>query len=129
MRLDFSTFGGGDPIEWLNKAEQYFSLYQIPEDRKVAITAMHLTDAAADMWYLFQHDYPRTWHGFADLMMKQFGSYNRIDYQAALAKLSQVGSVADYKAQFTKLSCRAPGFSQEVLLACFVGGVEGRHTG
>ncbi|KAK9922681.1 hypothetical protein M0R45_031134 [Rubus argutus] len=34
MRLDFPIFSGGDPVEWLNKAEQYFALYQIPEDRK-----------------------------------------------------------------------------------------------
>ncbi|KAM5586386.1 hypothetical protein ABKV19_005352, partial [Rosa sericea] len=47
-----------------------------------------------------------------------------VDYQAALAKLQQVGNVADYKAQFTKLSCRAPGFSPGALVACFIGGLK-----
>ncbi|KAK9950027.1 hypothetical protein M0R45_005533 [Rubus argutus] len=61
---------------------------------------------------------------FADLLVRQFGSDNRIDYQASLAKLQQMRGVTDYKSQFTKLSCRALGFSQEVLLACFVGGLE-----
>ncbi|XP_024195932.1 uncharacterized protein LOC112199106 [Rosa chinensis] len=47
-----------------------------------------------------------------------------VDYQVTLAKLQQVGSVADYKARFTKLSCRAPRFSPGALLACFIGGLK-----
>lgn len=124
MRLDFTTFGGGDPLQWLNKAEQYFDLYQIPESRKVSIAAMHLTDDAADVWHLFKHQYPGTWQGFADLMMREFGSHNRTDCQAALAKLTQTGTVQEFKSQFNRLSRRAGGFSDDLLLACFVGGLK-----
>jgi hypothetical protein len=49
MRLEFPIFRGGDPVEWLNKAEQYFTLYQIPEAKKVSIASMHLIDEAADV--------------------------------------------------------------------------------
>lgn len=57
-------------------------------------------------------------------MLKQFGGYNKLDYQAALAKMQQVGSVTEYRDQFTKMSCRAPGFSPELRLACFLGGLK-----
>ncbi|KAK9928000.1 hypothetical protein M0R45_025158 [Rubus argutus] len=124
MRLDFPIFGGGDPVEWLNKAEQYFMLYQIPDCKKVPIASMHLIDEAADVWHLFQAEYPGTWLGFSELIMKEFGGNTRIDYQAALAKMYQSGSVSDYKTQFNKLSRRASGFSREVLLACFVSGLK-----
>lgn len=38
--------------------------------------------------------------------------------------MNQVGSVEEYKTQFTKLSRRATGFSQELLLSCFIGGLK-----
>lgn len=124
MKLDFQVFESGDPVEWLNKADQYFELYQVLEEKKVAIASMHLSGKAADIWYMFKHEFPSTWQGLANLMMREFGSFNRSDYQAALAKMTQVGSVEEYKTQFTKLSRRAPGFSPELLLSCFVGGLK-----
>ncbi|PRQ35257.1 putative succinate dehydrogenase (quinone) [Rosa chinensis] len=124
MKLDFPTFSGGDPIEWLNKAEQFFDFYQIPEDRKLAIAAMHLADKASDRWFMFRHEFPPTWLGLADLLMREFSGHNLSDYQAALARMSQTGSVEQYMEQFTKLSRRAPGFSQQVLLSCFLGGLK-----
>lgn len=124
MRLEFAVFGGGDPVEWLNKAEQYFDLYQIPEDKKLTIATMHLSDKASDRWYMFRHEFPSNWQGLADFLMREFGAFNKTDYQAALASMSQTGSVEHYKEQFTKLSRRAPGFSQELLLSCFVGGLK-----
>lgn len=56
--------------------------------------------------------------------MREFGSYNRSDYQVALAKMHQTGSVEDYRTQFTKLSRRVTGFSPDLLLACFIGGLK-----
>lgn len=124
MKLDFQIFEGGDPVEWLNKADQYFELYQVPEEKKLAIASMHLSGKAADIWYMFKHEFPYTWQGLADLLLREFGSFNKSDYQAALAKMTQVGSVDDYKMQFTKLSRRASGFSPELLLSCFIGGLK-----
>ncbi|KAM5551624.1 hypothetical protein ABKV19_026461 [Rosa sericea] len=123
MRLEFSVFGGGDPVEWLNKADQYFEFYQIPEDRKLAIATMHLTDKASDRWYMFKHEFPNSRQGLADLLMREFSGYNRSEYQSALARMNPTGSVEQYKEQFTKLSRRAPGFPPKVLLAFFIGGL------
>ncbi|XP_024156291.1 uncharacterized protein LOC112164308 [Rosa chinensis] len=124
MKLEFSVFSGGDPVEWLNKVDQYFDFYQIPEDRKLALATMHLSDRAADRWYMFKTEFPNTWMGLSDLLMREFSGHNVVDYQAALARMSQVGSVEQYMDQFTKLSRRAPGFSQQVLLSCFIGGLK-----
>ncbi|PRQ37124.1 putative retrotransposon gag domain-containing protein [Rosa chinensis] len=68
---------------------------------------MNLTDDAADVWHLFKHHYPNTWQGFSDLLMKEFGLQTRAKCQAALFKLSQNGSVADFKSKFNKLARRA----------------------
>lgn len=79
-----SEIRGGDPVEWLNKAEQYFTLYQIPEAKQVSIASMHLIDEAADIWHLFHDEYPGTWASFSELFMKEFGGNTKIDYQDAL---------------------------------------------
>ncbi|XP_040364306.1 uncharacterized protein LOC121049919 [Rosa chinensis] len=124
IRLDFPVFGGEDPLEWLNRAEQFFQLYQIPEEKKISIASMHLTGIAASLWQLHLQDNPSSWSGLVELMLQQFGGYNKLDYQAALAKMQQVGTVTEFRDQFTKMSCRAPGFSPELRLACFIGGLK-----
>ncbi|XP_061993942.1 uncharacterized protein LOC133711877 [Rosa rugosa] len=124
IRLDFPVFGGEDPLELLNRAEQFFQLYQIPEEKKISIASMHLTGIAASLWQLHLQDNPSSWSGLVELMMQQFGGYNKLDYQAALAKMQQVGTVTEFRDQFTKMSCRAPGFSPKLRLACFIGGLK-----
>ena len=84
---------------------------------------MHLTSKASDRWFTFKHEFPPTWQGLADLMMREFSSYSRVEYQAALARMNQVGKVEQYMEDFTKLSRRAPGFSTEMLVQFFVGGL------
>lgn len=57
-------------------------------------------------------------------MMREFGSHNRTDCQAAFAKLLQTGTVIEFKSQFNKLSRIAGGLSDDLLLAYFVGGLK-----
>lgn len=85
---------------------------------------MHLVGNAANIWQLYLQDNLASWTGLVELLMRQFGSTNKMDHQAALARLSQTGSVTAYRDKFTKLSCRATGFSPELRLACFVGGLK-----
>lgn len=124
MRLDFPIFSGEDPVDRVNKAEQFFQLYQIHEDRRITIAAMHLVGNAANIWQLYLQDNPASWTGLVGLLMRQFGATNKMDHQAALARLSQTSSVTVYRDQFTKLSCRATGFSPKLRLACFVRGLK-----
>lgn len=124
MKLELASFGGGDPIEWLHKLEQFYEFYQVPEDRKLAIAVMHLVDKAADRWFMFKHEFPQTWRGLSELLMREFSAHNFGEYQAALAKIYQVGSVDVYMDQFTKLSRGAPGFSSLALLSFFLGGLK-----
>lgn len=128
MRLDFPIFSGDDPVDWLNKAKQFFQLYQIPDDRRITIAIMHLVGNAANLWQLYLQDNPLSWNGLVDLLMKYFGTNNKMDHQAVLARMNQTGSVIAYRDQFTKLSCRAPDFSPELRLTCFIGGLREDYT-
>ncbi|XP_050379620.1 uncharacterized protein LOC126796952 [Argentina anserina] len=123
IKLELPTFGGGDPVEWLNRADQYFSFYQIPEDWRLAIAEMHLVDRASDRWFMFRHEFSSSWSGLTELLMREFGGHIVSDYQASLARLSQTGSVDSFIDQFTRLSRRVTGFSPAVLVSCFIGGL------
>ncbi|XP_004305749.1 PREDICTED: enzymatic polyprotein-like [Fragaria vesca subsp. vesca] len=62
----------------------------------------------------------------ADLLMREFSCYNRSEYQAALARMNKTGFVDSYMDEFTKLSRRAPEFSQELLVSFFIGGLKSK---
>lgn len=96
MRLDFPIFNGDDPVDWLNKVEQFFQLYHIPYDRRITTAAMHLVRNAANLWQLYLQDNLPSWIGLVDLLMTHFGANNKIDHQATLARISQTGSVTAY---------------------------------
>lgn len=57
---------------------------------------------------MFRHEFLNTWQGLANLLIK----------------MHHTGSVEDYKTQFTKLSRSVTGFSADLLLACFIGGLK-----
>ncbi|KAL6144582.1 hypothetical protein ACLB2K_055273 [Fragaria x ananassa] len=84
---------------------------------------MHLAEKAADRWFMFKHEFPNSWLALADLLMREFSGVSMVDQQAALARLSQVGTIDQYMDNFTKLSRRAHGFSQQALLSFFLGGL------
>ncbi|KAL6176641.1 hypothetical protein ACLB2K_053274 [Fragaria x ananassa] len=124
IKLELPFFGVGDPVEWINRVEQYFAFYQIPDDKKLAIASMHLTEKAVDRWFLFHNEFANSWPGLAELLMREFSGYTTVDYQAALGRMTQNGVVKQYIDAFTKLSRRVSGFSHEALIACFIGGLK-----
>ena len=85
---------------------------------------MHLSDKAADRWHLFRHEFPLTWQGLSDLLMREFGTCNLSDCQGALIKLSQSGSVDAYIDQVTMLSRRVLGFSSHTQQSFFISGLK-----
>ncbi|KAL6180389.1 hypothetical protein ACLB2K_047052 [Fragaria x ananassa] len=124
MKLELPLFCGGDPVEWINKVEQYFAFYEVPDDKKQAIASMHITERAADCWFLFRHEFANSWLGLAELLMREFSGYTVVDYQAALGRMSQTGTVEQSIYAFTKLSRRVSGFSHEALVSCFISGLK-----
>ena len=50
LRLDFPHFDGGDPSEWILKAQQFFNYFKTPEDHKMEIASFHMGGKALT-WY------------------------------------------------------------------------------
>lgn len=49
---------------------------------------------------------PDSWGKFSEMMLQRFGPGEAIHINMALSQIKQLSSVADYIAQFIKLSCR-----------------------
>lgn len=56
--------------------------------------------------------------------MREFGCYNRSEYQAVLARMDQTGRVEQHMEEFTKLARRALGFPQATLVTFFIEGLK-----
>ena len=85
---------------------------------------MHIVEKASDRWYMFKHEFESSWKGLSELLMREFSDHSTTDSQAALARMSQSGSVEQFVDQFTKMSRRTTGFSHELLLNFFIGGLK-----
>lgn len=65
-----------------------------------------------------------TWDSFIQGLLEHFGSGNNTDFKATISHLQQTTLVEEYITTFTKLSYRAPEWSDEQLLPIFCGGLK-----
>jgi hypothetical protein len=50
-RMDFPSFNGEHPIEWIKNCESYFEVFQVPEMHKSRLATMHLADFSNNKFY------------------------------------------------------------------------------
>jgi len=88
----------------LDKCQNYFNIYQIPESLWVEAATMHLQDNAAKWWKTYKLTHPSvTWKQFSADVQEQFGSD---DYRSAineLLDLKQTSTVEEYTSKFQSL--------------------------
>ncbi|KAJ4817820.1 polyprotein [Rhynchospora pubera] len=127
-KLDFPTFDGRDPSDWVMKCEYYFDIYQIPPVHRTRMAVINFVGEAS-IWY---RQFKKTidnppWELLVD------GVYHRFTQNAAqeligeFKRLHQVGKVQDYIRQFdtlqTKLMYERPYLPPEFYVSTFVEGL------
>lgn len=50
LKLDFTKFNGTDPIDWIQKAQQFFNYGTVHDNQKVPIIAFHMQGKTLT-WY------------------------------------------------------------------------------
>ncbi|CAE6129046.1 unnamed protein product [Arabidopsis arenosa] len=127
--LEFPKFSTGDPTTWLSKANQFFAYQDIPEDHhRVQLASYHLEDEAYQWWLAMTKTIKEdntviTWNVFEGEMLVRFGSTE--DFDEALCKIKQTGSLEDYLLEFERLLSKVNGWTQKALVGTFMGGL---HT-
>ncbi|KAA8524244.1 hypothetical protein F0562_010667 [Nyssa sinensis] len=105
LRLDFPRFDGGDPSEWILKAQQFFTYCQMLKDHKLQIASFHIEGKALSWYYWLMESSPvASWEEFLVALRIRFGPSAYEDPVGGFTKLRQTGSVEEYQTTFEILS-------------------------
>ncbi|CAL9217878.1 unnamed protein product [Arabidopsis halleri] len=107
VKLDFSRFKGGDPTAWISKAKKYFDYNSTPIEQKA------LREAGIQI----------TWAVFEEELWVRFGPTDGDDFDEALSKIQQTGTLNDYQREFERLQKKVEGWTQKALIGTYVGGL------
>lgn len=84
-KMHFPPFDGTSPHIWIDKCQDYFTMYNIPEHLWMTAASMHLDGNAAKWFRAFKRNHPTiSWKQFCDTVQTQFGSD---DYRTAINDL------------------------------------------
>ncbi|KAK0581463.1 hypothetical protein LWI29_014052 [Acer saccharum] len=126
VKLDFPKYDGRvDPISWVYRAEQYFSMHGIPNSDRVTLAAFHL-EGDAQLWFqlLRQEIIYVSWDEFKEGLNSRFGPNQFLDHFGELTKLQQTGTVLDYQSKFEQLLAKAGALPQPRQVSCFISGLK-----
>jgi hypothetical protein len=124
-KMIFPKFDGGEPSEWIYKANQYFFVYNTPPEFK-NLQASYNMEGKALVWFqdLFHSGQLPNWDALTQALLERFGSSAYDDPMESLTRLRQQTSVEDYKGKFEILSNRLRDFSEGYKLSCFLSGLK-----
>ena len=126
-RLEFATFDGKeDPIQWLNRCDQFFDGQRTIEEEKVWLASYHMTGVARTWYGQLQRDAPPlSWSHFKQLCQR-FGPPLRSNPLGELARLPFRTTVDDYQERFWDLLAQTAPLSQEQQVQLFTAGLPDR---
>ena len=127
-KLEFPKYSGADPIEWCNRVAQFFEFQDTSDNQKVSLASFHLEGEANQWWQWLRRAYQEedrvvTWELFEEELWARFGPTECEDFDEALSKVRQIGSLRDYQKEFERLGNRVHGWSQKALVGSFMGGL------
>ncbi|KAL5565238.1 hypothetical protein UlMin_028402 [Ulmus minor] len=128
-KMEFPKYSGDDPTEWFSKVAQFFEFQGTTNNQKVTLAAFHLEGEANQWWQWLRRTYQEegrlvTWESFEEELWARFGPPECEDFDEALSRVRQVGSLRDYQREFERLGNRVQGWTQKALVGTFMGGLK-----
>jgi hypothetical protein len=127
--LEFPRFSGDDSTEWFTRVDQFFEFQGTIEAQKVSLASFHLQGEANQWWQWLRRSYREedrevTWGIFQEELWARFGLTECEDFDEALSKVKQEGSLSEYQKEFERLGNRVHGWPQKALVGTFMGGLK-----
>ena len=128
-KLEFPRFSGDDPTEWFNRVNQFFEFQNTPDNQKVSLASYHLEGEANQWWQWIRRTFQDegrvlSWIDFEEELWARFGPSDCEDFDEALSRIRQTGSMRDYQREFEQLGNRVKGWTQKALVGTFMGGLK-----
>ncbi|EEF41763.1 conserved hypothetical protein [Ricinus communis] len=117
-KLEFPIFQGDDPTVWNTRAEQYFDFQMTTESKKYLWRLIISKRAYKNEGKVV------TWDALVEELWARFGRAKGENFDEALSKIRQTGSLRDYQRQFEQLGNRVHGWTQKALVGTFIGGLK-----
>ncbi|KAJ1688260.1 hypothetical protein LUZ63_019650 [Rhynchospora breviuscula] len=106
-RSEFPSFNGDNPSGWRSKCENYFDIFQIPENFKTKMVVLHFTEEAADWFECFKEDCPHPpWQLLVEEVFDRFHLENSSNPVDEFKRVHQTRRVGDYIKKFEKAKTR-----------------------
>ncbi|KAH7575759.1 hypothetical protein JRO89_XS02G0210500 [Xanthoceras sorbifolium] len=107
-KLEFPKYSRDDPIEWFTRVDQFFEFQGTMESQNVYLASYHLEGEANQWWRWLQCTHKDegkevTWEIFVEELWARFGPTDCEDFDEALSKIKQIGSLRDYQKEFERL--------------------------
>ena len=114
-KLDFPKYSGDDRTIWLDRVMQYFDYQGTFEDRKVTLAAFHLEGEANQWWQWIKKVYCKekieiTWENFKKELLVRFKPTEAEDFDKALSRICQSGTLREYQREFERLANQVDGW-------------------
>ncbi|KAL6538212.1 hypothetical protein OROGR_012200 [Orobanche gracilis] len=124
-KVQLPAFDGSNPLDWISKARNFFTLYQIPNEQRLTMVSFYLQGPASG-WYnwMSNNNQLTTWDCFVRDLLKRFGASSYENMQATLFKLRQTSSVMEYQLRFETVCNLVTGLSSEAQMNCFISGLK-----
>ena len=108
---------------------QYFDDQETSEDHKVTLAAFHLEGEANQWWQWMKKVYCKdkievNWENFKKELLVRFGPTKVEDFDKALSRICQSGTLREYQREFERLANRVDGWPQKALVGAFMGGLK-----
>ena len=124
-RLEFPYFNGENLTGWIYKAKQFFRYQGTAPNEKVVLASFHLQDDALEWYQWYEQTQPNvTWEELTQALCIRFGPSDYEDFDEALAKLRQTGTIREYQTQFERLAARVRNWPEKALLGSYIGGLK-----
>ncbi|CAA0811245.1 Unknown protein, partial [Striga hermonthica] len=128
-RITLSTFTGSDLDAWLNRVTQYFELNETDGTDRVRYAAYYLDGEANVWWQWLTRIYHKrqqviTWDVFERELLTRFGTSDYHNYNEALTRIRQTGSLREYIREFERLACCVRDWPEDALVGAFIGGLK-----
>jgi hypothetical protein len=114
-KLLFPTFDGSeDPLQWLNRCDQFFHIQETSEAGKVFLATFYMSGEASQWYTLLERNRSQpSWDKFIKLVNQRFGPPLRSNTLGELIQLQREGSVADYQSKFLSLLARCEDLAEK----------------
>jgi len=97
--------------------------------QKVSLASYHLEGEANQWWQWIRRTFQEegrvlSWINFEGELWARFGPSKCEDFDEALSRIRQEGSLRDYQREFERLGNRVRGWTQRALVGTFMGGLK-----